>query len=362
MRLNLHEFHARQGARFADVAGAEVVGHYGNSAAEYRALVENAALLDLGFRGRVCLLGADRARFLHGQVTNDINRLAPGQGCYALLTTNKGRLQADLNIHCLADELLLDFEPGLTARVIERLEKFIVADDVQIVDVAPHYGLLAVGGPRAAEAVAASGLFQAVPEREFQSVKQTDAALGELYLANVPRAGQPGWDVFVPVASLPTVAGQLRDAVIRVGGALAGWDALETARIEAGVPRFGADLDETTLPQEAGLEARAVSFNKGCYIGQEVINRLRTIGQVTRALRGLRLPPDLPALPARGDKLWHAGKEVGHLTSAVHSPRLNAPVAIGYVRRECFAPGTELLLRTAAGEWPVQVAGLPFVG
>jgi folate-binding protein YgfZ len=362
MSLTLHEFHARQGARFGDVAGAEVVSNYGNAAAEYRALVESAALLDLGFRGRVCVVGADRARFLHGQVTNDIRRLAPGQGCYALLTTNKGRLQADLNIHCLAEELLLDFEPGLTARVIERLEKFIVADDAQIADVAPHYGLLAVVGPRAAEAVVASGLFSAVPGQEFQSVKQTDATLGELYLANVPRAGVPGRDVFVPVASLAAVAERLLGAVSRVGGALAGWDALETARIEAGVPRFGADLDETTLPQEAGLEARAVSFQKGCYIGQEVINRLRTIGQVTRALRGLRLPPDLPALPVRGDKLWHAGKEVGHITSAVHSPRLNAPVALGYVRRECFAPGTELLLRTAAGEWPVQVGSLPVGG
>jgi len=360
MNLVLHELHARHGARFGDVAGAEVVLDYGDRAAELVALRKSAALLDLSFRGRLCVVGADRARFLHGQVTNDINRLAPGQGCYALLTSNKGRLQADLNVHCLAEELLLDCEPGLTARVTARLEKFIVADDAQIVDVAPHYGLLAVVGPRAAEAVTASGLFATVPAQEFHSLKQTDAALGELYLANVPRAGQPGWDVFVPVASLPAVAARLREAVTGADGTLAGWDALETVRVAAGVPRFGADLDETTLPQEAGLETRAVSFHKGCYIGQEVINRLRTIGQVTRALRGLRLPADLPALPVRGDKLRHADKEVGHITSAARVPWRNANLALASVRREGFAPGTELTLRTATGDWPVQVSALPF--
>ena len=147
--LLLHEFHHRLGAQFAEVNGAEVVNDYGDWLAEHAALRENAGVLDLSFRGRICLVGKDRARFLHGQVTNDVKKLPVGSGCYAALVTARGKMVSDLNIFCLPDELLLDFEPGLTGKVSQRLEKFIVADDVQIVDAAPHYGLLSVQGPKA---------------------------------------------------------------------------------------------------------------------------------------------------------------------------------------------------------------------
>jgi folate-binding protein YgfZ len=358
--LGLHEFHHSLGAQFGEVAGEEAVLHYGDALAELAALTQSAGVLDLSFRGRLCVVGTDRARFLHGQVTNNIKQLQPGTGCYAAITTNKGKLQSDLNVHCLADELLLDFEPGLTAKITERLEKFVVADDAQIVDVAPHYGLLSAQGPKAAEVVGALGVFPTLPEKPYQSMKASEATLGEVYLVNLPRSGATGFDLFVPVAALGAVADKLIAAAKQSGGRACGWDALELARIEAGIPRFGADMDETNLPQETGIEGRAVSFTKGCYIGQEVINRVRTFGQVSRALRGLRLPDALPALPARGDKLFHEGKEVGHLTSAAKSTRLNANLALGYVRKECNAIGTELTLRNESGEWPARIVELPF--
>ncbi len=360
-QLGLHEFHHGLGAHFGEVAGEEVVLHYGDTLREHAALRESAGVLDLSFRGRLCVVGADRARFLHGQVTNNIKDLKPGLGCYAAITTNKGKLQSDLNVHCLADELLLDFEPGLAAKIAERLEKFVVADDAQVVDVTPHYGLLSVQGPQAAEIVAALVIFPALPGKSFQSVKVSDATLGDIYLVNLPRTGAAGFDLFGPVAAMGAVADKLIAAAKQSGGRACGWAALELARIEAGIPRFGADMDETNLPQEAGIESRAVSFTKGCYIGQETINRIRTIGQVSRALRGLRLPEALPALPARGEKLLHQGKEVGHITSAAVSPVLSANIALGYVRKECNAVGTELTLRNESGEWSVQVVALPFV-
>lgn len=360
--LGLHEFHQSLGARFGEVAGEEVVLHYDDALAEHAALTQSAGVLDLSFRSRVCVLGADRARFLHGQVTNHIKQLQPGTGCYAAITTNKGKLQSDLHVHCLAEELLLDFEPGLTANVTGRLEKFVVADDAQFVDVAPHYGLLSVQGPKAAEAVGALGLFPKLPAAPYQSVKANDAMLGEIHLVNLPRIDSEGFDLFVPAAAMGAVADKLIAAAKQFGGRACGWNALELARIEAGIPRFGADMDETNLPQEAGIETRAVSFTKGCYIGQEVINRVRTFGQVSRALRGLRLPDVLPALPARGDKLFHGGKEVGYVTSAVKSPRLNANLALGYVRKECNAIGTELNLRNDSGEWPATIVEQPFKG
>src|SRR5271154_7623992 len=142
--LMLHEFHHGLRARFAEMNGTEIVTDYGDWLAEHAALHEAAGVIDLSFRSRICLTGADRVRFLHGQVTSDVKKLRTGEGCYAAITTAKGKMESDLNIFCLPDELLLDFEPGLTGKISSRLEKFIVADDVQIVDAAPHYGFFIV--------------------------------------------------------------------------------------------------------------------------------------------------------------------------------------------------------------------------
>jgi folate-binding protein YgfZ len=365
--LPLHEFHHSLNAQFGELNGAEIVSSYGDVLAEHAALRENAGVLDLSFRSRICLTGTDRARFLHGQVTNDVNRLRAGDGCYAAITTAKGKMESDLNIYALQDELLLDFEPGLTAKISQRLEKFIVSDDVQVVDVAPHYGLLSVQGPKADAVIKALGIFPELPAKSFQSVKVSDVMLGEIYLINQSRtpgsAGVPltSFDLFVPSQSLAAVADKLIAAARAVGGRACGWDALEIARIESGIPRFGADMDESNIPLECGIESRAVSYNKGCYIGQEVINRIHSIGHVNKELRCLRLADDLKTLPVKGDKLFHDGKEVGYVTSAVKSPTMNANIALGYVRREVNASGTELVLRMAARETNALVAELPSI-
>ncbi len=266
-------------------------------------------------------------------------------------------MESDLNIFNLPDELLLDFESGLTQKVSQRLEKFIVADDVQIVDVAPHYGLLTVQGPKAAQVISAVGLATDGLTGKVRSiVKISDAMLGDIYLANQPRLssepGAFGFDIFVPNNSLGAVADKLIAAAKNIGGRACGWTAFETARIEAGIPRFGRCRHGRNhhLPMECGIEKSAMSFNKGCYIGQEVLNRVHTIGHVNKELRGLRLADDLKTLPQKGDKVFHNGKEIGYVTSAVKSPALNAHIALGYVRREANQIGTELALRTADGE------------
>ena len=169
-----------------------------------------------------------------------------------------------------------------------------------------------------------------------------------------------GFDVFVPNHSLEAVADKLIAAARSVRGRACGWQALETARIEAGIPRYGADMDETNLPLECGLEARAITYTKGCYVGQEVINRVHSVGHVNRELCGLRLEGNPEFLPQRGDKLIHAGKEAGYVTSAVRSPLLNATIALGYVRRGVKEIGAELTLKAAKEELSVQVVALPF--
>jgi folate-binding protein YgfZ len=387
IQLPLHKFHQDLGAQFTTVNGAEVVAHYGDALAEHTALHETAGVLDLSFRSRLCLLGADRVRFLHGQVTNDVKKLRTGEGCYAALVTAKGRMESDLNLFALPEELLLDFEPGLATAITRRLEKYVVADDVQVVDVAPHYGLLSVQGAKAEAMVRNLGLFPQIPQASLSFVSVTDKTVGEIYLMNHPRLAESagilaagpsdpndperrhdagasridGFDIFVPSNALTSMADKLVATVKAMGGAACGWTAFETARIEAGLPRYGADMDETNLPLECGIEARAISYNKGCYLGQEVINRIHSIGHVNRQLRGLRLADDLPALPARGDKLFKAGKEAGYITSAVHSPSLDAIIALGYVRREAEVSGGELRLRLGQGEFPARLVDLPFV-
>ncbi len=360
LELSLHPFHQNLGARFGDVNGAEVVKDYGDATAEREALCQSAGFLDLSFRSRICITGNDRARFLHGQVTNDVNRLQPGQGCYAALVTAKGRMESDLSIYCLPDELLLDFEPGLAEKVSQRLEKYVIADDVQIVDVASQYGLLSVQGPAAPVVIRELGWFAQLPEQPLSFAVATPETTGEFVLVNHPRLLGKGYDLFVPTASLQNVATRLVDGLKRAAGRPCGWQALELARIEAGIPRFGADMDETNIPLEAGLENRAISFSKGCYIGQEVISRIRTYGQVAKALRGLRLAPALEKLPAKGDKLFHGDKEIGYVTSAVTSPTLKANLALGYVRKEVNQIGTELELHTASGKSPVRIVEVPF--
>jgi folate-binding protein YgfZ len=145
-----------------------------------------------------------------------------------------------------------------------------------------------------------------------------------------------------------------------VGGGMCGWDALELCRIEAGIPRFGRDMDETNLPPEAGLDSRAISYTKGCYIGQEVLARIRTYGQVAKALRGLKFLDSSEAIPVKGDKLFFNGKEAGYITSAAVSPRAGGVIALGYVRRECNVFGSELVLPSESGARRVRVVELPF--
>lgn len=347
-----------------EVNGWGMAAGYGDPAAEHAALTTRAGVVDLSSRARLCVVGADRARFLHGQVTNDIRKLRPGEGCYTAITTAKGKMESDANVFCLGEELLLDAEPGQGPKLISRLGKYMVADDVQIVDVAAEYGLLSVLGPRAEEVIRAPGWFAEIPGRAYGSVKAAEGAAGETYLARNPRLGDagrlPGFDLFVPAGRLAAVAEELVGVAERLGGRACGWQAFETCRIEAGIPRFGMDMDENQIPLECGLEARAITYTKGCYIGQEVINRIHSVGHVNRELRGLWLADDLPGLPGRGEKLFHAGKEAGYVTSAVKSPRFKANIALGYVRREAGGLGTELSVTVQGIQTRARVTALPF--
>lgn len=286
-----------------------------NPIEEYCAATKAVAVADLFARGRLSVTGADAARFLQGQFSNDITALEQGQGCYAALCNAKGKMRGDAVVYNLGDAFLLDVEPGQTESTKAGLERFIVADDVLIEDVSSECKHIAVIGPKSKEIVS--------------------QITGALLIAPSLRAVTESYDVFgaVEVAlQLPRISA----------------DTLEILRIEAGIPRYGVDMDENTIPIEAGIETRAISYTKGCYIGQEVIARIRSGGHVNRHLVGLKL--DASRIPERGEKIFHEGREAGVVTSACLSPKLGAPLALGFVRREMARAGQKLTLGAANAE------------
>ena len=349
-----HEFHAGLGAGFGEIAGSEVVAQYTEIATEYRYLTQTAGVIDLSFRGRICVLGDDRGQYLHGQLTNDIKSLAPGQGCYSAICNPKGRIQSDLQVFALENEILLDFEPGMTELVTARLNQNIVADDVELCDIAADFGLLSIQGPRAEAVVRELSPALDPPDAPGTIVWTEDETLGQIYVANHPRLGSTGYDLYAGLDSVPAIADQLIAAARHHDGGPVGWNAFECSRIAAGIPRFGQDMTEANLVPEAGLGDSAVSYRKGCYIGQEILNRLRTFAEVSKTLRRIEFAPTETA-PEVGTPLELDGKAVGRLTSVTTPPGSGAPVGLGYVHKSANEPGTRL----RAGEHLVTVARLP---
>ncbi len=354
---SLHGYLNQQGAQFGDVAGERVAQKYGDTNTEYRALRESVVLVDLSFRGCLAVLGDDRVKFINGQVTNEVAGLKLGQGCYAALINAKAKMQADLHVYRLDDELILDFEPGLIDAVTQRLESHIIADQTELIDASPHFGLLSLQGPKTADTLSALGL--ALPEEPFAHTKTTLDDLGEVYLMNNGRYGTTGCDLYIPSGNLVKAAERLVKAVAGQGGRLAGWQATEIARVEAGIPRFGIDMDGNTLPPEAGLAERAISYAKGCYIGQEIIARIRTYGRVNCSLVGYRLDTDLAKTATTGTKLTSdSSKTLSTLTSIVNSPKFG-PIALGLAKRGSESPG-QVLSAWEPAKGRATVAEIPF--
>ena len=323
----------------------------------YAAARERAGLVDRLDRGRVVVSGADRASFLQGLLTNDVVALKAGQGCYAAYLTAQGRMIADLDVYELGDVILLVLPGDVKGAVIAKLDQVIFSEDVQLGDVTDTFAQMAVIGPEAASLVARV-LGVAVETlgamAEHGNLRSSWPASGSsVIVTRAAGTGEPGFDLFVESAR----GGELRRALIEAGAAEVDADTAEAIRIEAGMPLFHRDMDEETIPLEAGIESRAISFSKGCYVGQEVIIRVlhRGHGRVARRLVGLRLQSDV--VPPAGARIRAGDREIGEVTSSTRSPALQAPIALGYVHRDFVEPGTKVAVDGAEGE----VAALPFV-
>jgi folate-binding protein YgfZ len=306
---------------------------------QYRALREGCGLLDRSERAHLIVAGSDSVDFLQGQLTNDIEALAPGAGCYAALLDRKGGVQADMRVLRIGDQdLCLDMEPEGAEVVARHLSTYKIGRQVEIGEPDPRRAILSLLGPRSS---AVAGIGPLAPEHAHR----------ELEVADV-RCRVVATDVGLDLVCAETEAQAVAEAVVASGAERVSERATEIIRVESGRPRFGREIAPGVLPQEAGIDARAVSFTKGCYIGQETVARLHYRGKPNRHLRGLRLQAQV----ADGELVVLEGRELGRIGTAVVSPA-NGPIALAVIRREA-APGARVAVGADGAEG--EVVELPF--
>ena len=340
---------ATRGAVTAPFEGLDLVAHFGDPDREWRAAREGAALFPAGYRRLLAATGGDRVDFLQGMVSNDVKALAAGAGCYAALLNQTGKVVSDLRVYADAERLLLDVVAWRAAPLREALERFLIADDVELAD-ATEQPLFQLEGPLA-RAVAAEALgVEALPQAPLAhaTVVFSEERLRVIAASEVEGDG-------ILICGPAAAALVLFDACREAGGVPAGLVALDRLRIEAGVAWPGIDMDETTLIMETGRDA-ALSFTKGCYLGQEVVERVAARGHVNRRISGVLLDGD--ALPARGTALLAEGRPVGYVTSATRSPLFERPIALAMIQIKHGTVGERLQRADGAGE--ATVVALPF--
>lgn len=344
-RLALHDLHAASGARLGMRGGAELVLGYRPLADEWKALAEAAVLVDRSHRALLAVQGPEARLFLHGMVTNEVKGLRAGQGNQAAVINARGKMLAEGRVLAREnDELLFDLEPEAHEATLAHFDQFLISEDCTLHDLTGRLAFFGVWGPRAPEAVAmAIGAEPpSLPEHHHLDFAFLDAPA--MLLASAP-FGVAGFEIRVPAEAAPLAWERLALAVERVGGLPAGDELLEAARIHAGIPRYGADMDESTIPLEANLQ-RAISYTKGCYVGQEVIAKATYRGQVRRRLVRLRVSPATPP----GAALFDGDRNVGQITSVLDpDPAGGAPLALAYVRRDRLEPGRRFAIE-GAGE------------
>ena len=298
----------------------------------YVALRERAAWLDLSGRGKIRATGEDRARLLHAMTTNQVQQLKPGEGCYAFFLNAQGRILGDVNLLCFEDHFLLDTEPETKQKLFEHLDRYIIADDVTIQDQTDQIATIAVEGPEAAAVLAKLGA--PIPDAPYSTL-----AWGPDTIARLNSAGSDGFFVFAAA----TGKAELVEKLSAAGAVSVSPDDARIVRIEHGRPRYGEEITERYLVQETG-QLHAVHFTKGCYLGQEIVERVRSRAQIHRVLH--RLEIDTSEVPAAGTKLNAGEADAAEIASAAFSPALGKIVALAYVRVQYAEPGTELTLGT----------------
>jgi folate-binding protein YgfZ len=339
METPLRRLHETAGASLATWFDCLLPDRFTDFDAEYRMARETVALLDTNHRAWLRLTGPDRVRYLNAMVSSDTKALAAGEGVRALLLNPQGHILADLEAFALEESYLLACPLPVRQRTFETLDRYIIMDDATLTDATEEFGAVAMEGPCAAEAVAALTSID-LGELADLAHRAVEVAGVASTLIRTSETGPLGARIVSPRAQLATVWQAAEATVRKLGGGPAGWQALNALRLEAGVPWYGYDFDDRTIPHEAALETTHINFTKGCYTGQEIVERVRARGRVNRRRAGLAFSAAEPPPPET--VLLAEGKEAGKVTSAALSPRLGRAIGMAYLRREFLAAGTQL--------------------
>ena len=347
--------HRAAGARMGVWFGCALPDSYDDWRREYRFARESVALIDKNYRAYLAFAGPDRVRYLNAILTNNIKDLVPGRGIVSLFLNPQGHIQAEIETYAQADRLFCVSFAMIRETLVPALDKYIIMDDVTLTDETEKYGTLSLEGPKAAQIVLE---LTGLNLEEFAELEWKETTVASLPCRVFRRSPGTiaGAELLVERTHLTVLWKELEAASRRFGGGPVGYTALNALRLEQGIPWFGYDFGEKQIPHEAGLQDSHISYTKGCYTGQEIVERVRSRGQVIRVRVSLRF--DSPAPPERSAVLQADSKEVGIVTRAAFSPALEAVIGMGYVRREMSAPGSRL----RCGETDAVVIAVPVIG
>ena len=353
----LWAFHQSNGAVFAESDGWLLPTHFGDGAAEYKAVRSTAGLIDRCHRGLLQVTGPDRLSFLQGMLSNDLRDINPGEGQYATVLNQQGKVLGDVRVLRSENSFYLDLWEVIKDKIVEHLNRYLVADEVEIADRSESYGILSLQGPQSKALLQKLVGQGELPVRPAAHV-MVDVDGAEICVVHDSHTGEVGFDLIIPMLALRNVAQSATDLGKQLAAVWVGEEAQNSLRIEAGIPRYGIDITEDHLLLETGLE-HAVSFKKGCYLGQEVVERIRSRGHVNKKLCGLLL--DGRDSARAGDLIFAAEKNIGIVTSAVYSSVLARPIALGYLHRDFWTPGSNVSVNRDGQSIAATVAALPFV-
>lgn len=353
----LFDLFGSAGATFTEAAGFNIPLHFGNAEREYQHALQGAVIFDRSLAGKVEVAGKDAPSFLHNLCTNDINNLPLGGGCEAYFCDHRAKVLAHVFIYHVMSAgrhaFWLDVTPGFNEKVVQHLDKHLISEAVELADETDKFAQIHLAGPTS-KAILERALGSAIPDlAEFLHMERTFGDNATCHIRRRDPLGVPGYDLVCRTERAEAIWRML----LAVGAVPAGEQAFETLRIEAGTPIYGIDIGEDRFVMEVARALRAVSYSKGCYLGQEPIVMARDrAGFVSRAFLGVKVLEGGPL--AAGTKLFRDTTEVGLITSSTLSPRLNAPIALGYIRRGNQDVGLKLVAETPEGRRSVEV--LPF--
>jgi folate-binding protein YgfZ len=320
-------------ASVGEYRGATTAARFGDPREELAALRSGCGVYDLGCRAKISLTGEDRMRWLNGMVTNNIRDLAVSRGVYAFLLNPQGRILGDLYAYNRGESIAVDTDLSQAEKILSTFDHYIIMDDVEVKNLSEDLTALGIGGPRSRDMLTASGL----PVPEMQSLEIQSSSWQGIDCTLV-RGERNNYEIWLPAKDVR----QLWNSLLAAGATPVGFETLELERIESGVPAYGIDIRERDLPQETEQD-RALNFSKGCYVGQEIVERIRSRGAVHRKFTGFLA--DAPVTP--GSKVAANAKDIGEITSVAALPSAeHRTIALGYIRREVGAPGREVMIGT----------------